>query len=216
MKKVILLLTVSLFILPLYMGCKHDIKDLEKDFNMYFTKTDVQQSDAEPDDEDFDEKLMLDEIYTVKVSGFTGMFQVSAPKSNTYNWTLYDPVEKKNVSALIPSSSLTERYLIIEYSKSNLQIGKTYLITLVVTDKEGKRYSDSAMLLFCKWFDENTVDNLVNEITSEEEKNKNASTDDSEEDETSSDNSGEADSTSTDSSEEFTDESSETESSEEN
>lgn len=214
MKKLILLLTVSFIILPLYISCKHDIKDLEKDFNMYFTKTDVQQSDAEPDDEDFDEKLMLDEIYTVKVSGATGMFQVSAPKSNSYSWSIFDPIEKKDIAYKVPGVSFTDRYLVVEYSTSKLELGKTYLITLVVTDKEGKRYSDSAMLLFCKWYDSYSLDTIVDEITSEEEII--TSTDDSEEDETSSDKSEEDNSTSTDSSEEFTDESSETETSEEN
>lgn len=130
------------------------LDDYNGGFNKgYVTLSNKNEEDTvlEPGDQGFDQKKLLFPEYTVFD---IATLNLNAPEScKTYSWILTDPTAKDSTAPVsvrfydgtVTSERKTRDY-VIYMPKSGLEIGHTYYLTLTVTGKDGRVYSDLAQI----------------------------------------------------------------------
>ena len=111
-----------------------------------------------PGDMDFDEKDMLMTEYYVSSDDTLNLF--GPYNSNSYEWILTDPGNLEDPEGeveyeLFGGYTKYQREYVVYIPDSGLEIGKTYKLTLTVTDKEGVKYSDSCGLVIYQKYEFN-------------------------------------------------------------
>ncbi len=135
-----------------------DINSMLENYNTNYTseiKAEKPTSGLAPGDEGFDEEDMLQGEYFVASVGTLVLY---APKNcASYKWSLKQQVEisvnsnivysEKSVSfALSNGSTDISRAFVMYIPDSGLETG-TYKLSLTVTDKEGKSYTDTCSIV---------------------------------------------------------------------
>ncbi len=157
LKKIVLFIFFSF----LFASCSDSIDSILSDYNSDFgteVKLKNSTSDLSPGDEGFCEEDMLKAVYYVSTKETLNLF---APKNcASYKWNLLEvktvetiysvwTVEKAVSYNLSNGSSDTSRAFMLYVPDSGLEKG-TYKLTLTVTDKEGKEYSDTTSIVVCQ------------------------------------------------------------------
>lgn len=122
------------------------------DYNESYTIVESEKDKAPtPGDEDFDQTTMLNDVYCVSSDETVNL---AAPlKCNSYKWIVTDPENNNAEVTVLYFDGLTEcnsRLFVAYIPESGLQEGKTYVLTLTVTDKGGTTYTDKCELVIYK------------------------------------------------------------------
>lgn len=123
------------------------------DYNSGFTPN-YEFSSPCPGDEDFDEKKMLMGEYYVGSDDTLNLF--GPYNADSYEWVLTDPEDEEQQEVnvkLFGSYTKYQREYVIYIPTSGLKIGKTYKLTLTVSDKEGVKYTDSCGLIIYQHYE---------------------------------------------------------------
>jgi hypothetical protein len=138
-------------------GCKNNIQTMLDDYNSSFSIL-PEKPLPSPGDIDFVASEMLYSEYYVASDD---TLNISGPYNcNSYLWVVTKPDsttdkdEVVNIN-LYDSYTLNEREFVTYIPDSGLEVGKTYRLTLTVTDKEGNEYKDSCGLVIYKHYDFN-------------------------------------------------------------
>ena len=120
---------------------------------------DTSQEVLEPGDQGFDQTTLLFSSYTVYS---IGTLNLAAPSScKQFIWELTDPsaddpnkaVEVTYFDGTTSTRRRTSDY-VVYMPESGLEIGHTYYLTLTVTGKDGRVYSDLAQIFTVKFHPE--------------------------------------------------------------
>ena len=140
--RTLFMLTLS----SLLCACSNTIDSMIEDYNGHFVVQVDLTDGSYPGDEDFDETLMLDEIYYAYTDG---SFILAAPMGcNGYQWTIYNALDKDRTELAVKASigsSLTSRVLNVYVPDSGLEAG-TYKVCLTI-DVGGVKYRDNCALV---------------------------------------------------------------------
>lgn len=136
-------------------GCKNSIDSMLDDYNSNFTiDTSIYETTPSPGDEDFIESGMLLDTYCV---GSNETINLAAPyKCDSYSWVVTDPLDANNevtVKFFDGSMICNSRLFVTYIPESGLKAGRTYKLTLTVTDKEGNAYKDFCELVIYQHFE---------------------------------------------------------------
>lgn len=165
MKKLCLFLFTCLLLLA---GCTNNIQTMLDDYNENFAV--IRPSPLPiPGDDDFDEREMLMAAYYVSSND---TFNVCAPYDcSSYTWIVSDPEnddEEIDITMFIGYSRF-QREFVTYIPDSGLEEGKTYKLTLIVTDREGNEYFDiSSLVIYHYYLFEHTKDNINKPDNTEE------------------------------------------------
>ncbi len=148
MKKLCLIL---LLLVPLLAGCTNSIQTMLDDYNSRFTATQPEES-LSPGDEGFDEKDMLFLEYYVASDDTLNLF--GPFNCSSYEWKLEDPETREEIDVVMfTNHTKYQREYVTYIPDSGLETGKTYKLTLTVTDKEGNVYTDICALVIYQHYD---------------------------------------------------------------
>lgn len=148
----------------LLFGCKTNVNTMLDDYNSNFNfEAAPVVKQPVPGDIDFKEEDMLADTYCI---GDHETINLAAPDNcNSWSWVVTDPfdlsvvydennnkfIEEKVIKVVFFDGSYVDDYkerLFVTYiPESGLSPGKTYKLTLTVTDKEGKAYKDICELV---------------------------------------------------------------------
>lgn len=158
MKKAFAFVISLSFLILVLSSCNNSVDDMLDDYNGGFKKgyvtindKDESEKNLEPGDQGFDQKTLLYPEYTVFD---IATLNLNAPKScKSFSWILTDP-KAENVTKPIKvkfydgtvTSERKTRDFIVYMPESGLEIGHTYYLTLTVTGKDGRVYSDLAQI----------------------------------------------------------------------
>ncbi len=148
----ILILTVS------FVSCANSVNSMLSDYNSGFSSdVSVKKSSAalSPGDDGFNADNMLCPTYFVASDATLNLY--GPEKCASYKWKLLQiaqvtklnltySFEKSVAYSLSNGSSEVSRAFILYIPSSGLETG-TYKLTLTVTDKEGKEYSDNCKIV---------------------------------------------------------------------
>lgn len=154
-------------LLLLVIGCSNSVQTMLDDYNSNFTITHAVDDGTQPSpgDPDFVASDMLFPIYYVSS---VDTLNLAAPYNcRSYTWVLTDPEEAYDPAVGPTEIDLvmfndTDRvsrtfvaYIPESLDKGVLEIGKTYKLTLTVTEKneEAKSYTDIAAVVIYKNYD---------------------------------------------------------------
>lgn len=145
---------ILLLLILLITGCKSGMDSMLEDYNGNFTVDyDVMNQFPSPGDPDFDEKQMLWETYCV---GSHETVNLAGPyKCDSYNWVVTDPLNDEEVTVKYFDGTYicNQRQFVTYIPESGLEIGKTYRLTLTVSDKDGNLYSDVCELVIYQHYE---------------------------------------------------------------
>lgn len=141
-------------VLLLCVGCSNNINTMLDDYNGNYTVVEAEAQKAPtPGDPNFDPASMLQETYCVSENE---TLNLAGPyKCNSYKWVVTDPSDGNKELRILYFDGLYEcrqRLFVTYIPESGLVAGKTYIVTLTVTDKEGTAYTDSCELVIYKHF----------------------------------------------------------------
>ncbi|MBQ7752225.1 MAG: hypothetical protein IJR80_01030 [Treponema sp.] len=154
-------------LLLLVIGCENSVQTMLDDYNSNFTVTHAVEDGSKPSpgDSDFVASEMLYPIYYVSSDD---TLNLAAPYNcRSYRWVLTDPTENYD-PAIGPTeidlvmfngtdkvSRTFVAYMPDSITAGILEIGKTYKLTLTVTEKneEAKSYTDIAAVVVYKNYD---------------------------------------------------------------
>ncbi len=158
MKKVKFILKIlfvfhSLFILSCSDSISSVLTDYNSDFKQEPTIT-IPQTDLSPDDANFVSSNMLANKYFVPTNGTLNLYAPST--SQTYKWNLLEleetgetvqKTEERQISYNLSNGSTDSSRAFILYIPTSLLTVGTYKLTLTITNKEGKEFSDSCSII---------------------------------------------------------------------
>lgn len=148
MRKLCLML---LLLVPLLAGCSNSVQTMLDDYNSRFTAEEKEKI-LSPGDEGFDEKDMLFLEYYVSYDDTLNLF--GPYRCNSYTWTVVDPEIGEEVDIVMFSGHTKyQREYVTYIPESGLEAGRTYKLTLRVTDKEGNVYTDVCALVIYESID---------------------------------------------------------------
>lgn len=165
MKHLLIALTISFLSLTLMPSCDSSVSDMLYDYNSHFSRDDSSGSQIQdgheyeddtvlyPDDEGFDPKTMLREVYSVQADS---TLNLSGPAKNVreYTWTILDPENDYEEVKVYAISGLSSRALTIYIPISGLETDHTYQIKLeIVSQQKGRYYEDSCSLVIYPHYD---------------------------------------------------------------
>ena len=146
------------------LSCNNSIDSMLDDYNSGFnpgyvtlgSEKEEEEVILEPGDQGFNQKDLLSSEYTVFD---VGTLNLAAPSScKSFAWVVTDP-DAEDVTAPLEVTFYdgkkatvrkTQDY-IVYMKKSGLEVGHTYYLTLTVTGKDGRVYSDLAQLFIVKF-----------------------------------------------------------------
>jgi len=147
-----------LILLLLLVGCKYNIDSMLGDYNSQFQiENPTSESSPSPGDTDFDESLMLFDTYCI---GSNETVNLAAPyRCDSYSWVVTDPIEGEDYEVPVKyfdgSTECHQRLFVAYIPDSGLKAGRTYKLTLTVTDKEGNAYKDICELVIYQHYEFN-------------------------------------------------------------
>lgn len=160
MKKLNLLLVVFLLVaFAVFDSCSNNIGTILDDYNSKFTIVELDVSSPSPGDDDFVESEMLFNEYYVSSED---TLNLAAPYNcNSYRWVLIDPEQVYDEQVgpteidvvMFGDKDRVSREFVTYIPDSGLKIGKTYKLTLYVTDKGGNEYKDACGIIIYRHFD---------------------------------------------------------------
>ncbi len=141
-----------------FVSCANSVGSMLSDYNSGFSSdVSVKKSSAalSPGDDGFNADNMLRPTYFVASDATLNLY--GPEKCASYKWKLLQiaqvtslnltySVEKSVAYSLSNGSSETSRAFVLYVPSSGLETG-TYKLTLTVTDKEGKEYSDNCKIV---------------------------------------------------------------------
>lgn len=137
-------------ILILAGGCKNTVDSMIDSYNSKYTVNYLDPDGPQPGEGRFFEQNMLLDRYFVCENE---TLNLCAPKQcRTYEWILTDPnrpEEYRNFATLTQNSSYESQRFVLYVPESGISTGY-YNLRLYVTDKEGKRFTDSCVLVIYK------------------------------------------------------------------
>lgn len=159
MKKLCLFLFTCLLLLA---GCTNNIQTMLDDYNENFAIVNTAALPL-PGDENFDESQMLMTEYYVALDD---TLTLSAPfNCSSYDWVVTDPQDNNNVVDIVMYGEYNgfQREFVTYIPESGLKVGRTYRLTLTVTDADGNLYKDTCGLVIYKHynFDAEIINNMI-------------------------------------------------------
>ena len=118
--------------------------------------SDESEPNLEPGDEGFSQKNLLFDSYTVYD---VGTLNLAAPEScKTYEWVITDP-SAEDISEAVKvtfydgtsSKKRSTSDYVVYIPESGLDVGHTYYLTLTVTGKDNRVYSDLAQIFIVEF-----------------------------------------------------------------
>lgn len=165
MKKVLLLFLTLCFVL--FTACDGSglMDDMFENYDEPFTPMPTSEPDIQAGSEGFDETQMLKPVYPLL---YQSTFNESAPSAASYKWEIYSYDKETHVSrssfdnysrdARKPrnlfEATKNARNFSIHLPETDLQIGETYELELIVTDESGNVYSDTADFILYRHFED--------------------------------------------------------------
>lgn len=151
MRKCKVILTISFLLLMV--SCSNDIQTILNDYNSNFNEI-TEYYAPKPGDPDFDERQMLFGEYYVASDDTLNLFGPYG--CDSYSWSVTDPKDKSGAEidvVLFQGYTKFQREYVVYIPDSGLETGKTYKLTLTVTDKEGTIYTDTCGLVVYQHYD---------------------------------------------------------------
>lgn len=152
MRRLCLVLITSLLILA---GCSNNVQTMLDDYNSSFAPS-YEFKEPCPGDVDFKAENMLMGEYYVSSDDTLNLF--GPYNADSYEWICTDPDDESGTEVsvrLFKGYTKFQREYIVYIPNSGLKAGKTYKLTLTVTDKEGVKYTDSCGLIIYQHYDFN-------------------------------------------------------------